>query len=132
MVLRAGQAIPSQGKLVQRGEGVALVLSGCALSVWKKGGKQWKAWNPRSVTASLQLSGGAGGRLHVVSCYAPTRAASRKDKEAFWIPSSLQYQQQRIMSSSLISMTQVGSREINNEELWDGARVHMGLVLTMM
>ena len=32
----------------------------------------------------LQVIGSAGSRIHMVSCYAPTRAASREDKEAFF------------------------------------------------
>ena len=43
VALTAGRTTPAQGELVQRGEGVALVLRGLALDTWKKGGKQWKA-----------------------------------------------------------------------------------------
>ena len=84
VVLTAGRSTPAQGQPVQRGEGVALVLRGLGLSAWRRGGKLWKAWSPRCVSASLQMDESAQSRLHVISCYAPTRAASREDKEAFF------------------------------------------------
>ena len=52
---------------------------GC-LEAW---GKQWKAWSSRCVSALLAFTGRTG-RLHVLSCYAPTRAAQREDKEDFF------------------------------------------------
>ena len=76
MVLTAGRNTPAQGEIVHRGEGVALVLRGLALAGWKRAGKWWKTWSSRCVSACLQMNGSAGSRLHVVSCYAPTRAAS--------------------------------------------------------
>ena len=47
-------------------------------------GKQWKAWSSRVVSACLQMGEASGGRLHVVSCYALTRAARREVKDAFF------------------------------------------------
>lgn len=84
VVLTSGRNTPAQGETVQRGEGVALVLRGLALGAWRRSGKQWKAWSPRCVSACLQMDGSAGSRIHIVSCYAPTRAASREVKEAFF------------------------------------------------
>ena len=50
---------------------------------WKAGGKQWKAWSWRLVTATL-LSGRANSDpIHILSCYAPTFSASRADKNKF-------------------------------------------------
>ena len=60
------------------------MLSGLALDEWKKGGKQWKVWSSRCVSACLLMPGSRRRKLHVVSCYAPTMAASREDKEAFF------------------------------------------------
>ena len=40
VVLTAGRPTPAEGVTVQRGEGVALVLMGPALTAWKRGGKQ--------------------------------------------------------------------------------------------
>ena len=84
VVLTAGRTTPAQGEPVQRGEGVALVLRGLGLDAWKKGGKQWKAWSSRCVPACLLMPGSRRRKLHVVSCYTLTRAASREDKEAFF------------------------------------------------
>ena len=50
------------------------------MEAWRRTGRQWKAWSSRAVSVCLQVGGGGGARerLHdVVSCYAPTRAASR-------------------------------------------------------
>ena len=69
---------------MQGGEGVVIVLLGPAIIAWKRAGKQWKAWGPRAVSACLQVGEGMKTKLHVVSCYAPTRAASRQVKDAFY------------------------------------------------
>ena len=48
------------------------------MSAWKAGGSQWKAWSSRLITTTLEVS---GGRLHVLSGYAPTFAATREEKD---------------------------------------------------
>ncbi len=78
-VVTSGRAAPAKGEPVQ---GVALVLRDIAMDTWKKGGKQWKTWSSRCVSACLQFAG-CDRKLHVMSCYAPTRAASRLDKDKF-------------------------------------------------
>ena len=52
-----------------------------AVQAWKEGGSQWKSWSSRLVTACLQVG---KKKLHVVSSYAPTRAASREEKDKFY------------------------------------------------
>ena len=84
IVLASGRDTPPVGEPVQRGEGVALVLTGPAIAAWKDGGEQWKAWSSRLVSTKLQLSSKQTGKLHVLSCYAPTRAASRIEKDEFY------------------------------------------------
>ena len=86
VVLTAGKKTPGEGENVVRGEGVALVLS----DAWKRGGSQWSACSSRAVSACLQVGKGAAGRLHVVSCYAPTRAASRETKREVCVDERLQ------------------------------------------
>ena len=83
VVLTAGQKMPAEGERVVRGEGVALVLSGPAVEVWKRVGSQWTACSSRAVSTCLQVGKGAAGRLHVMSCFPPTRAARREDKMPF-------------------------------------------------
>ncbi len=68
VVLTSGRAAPAKGEPVQRREGVALVLRDIAMDAWKKGGKQWKAWSSRCVSACLQFAG-CGRKLHVMSCH---------------------------------------------------------------
>ena len=123
VILTAGRSTPAQGQAVQRGEGVALVLRGLGLSAWRRGGKLCKAWSPRCVSASLQMDESAQSRLHVVSCYAPTRAASREDKEAFFqelenIISSVPSQEKYVLLGDFNA--RVGSRE--SDEQWAGVR----------
>ena len=84
MVLTAGRERPSEGDDMQKGEGVAIVLLGPVIDAWKRAGKQWKTWGPRAVSACLQVGEGMKTKLHVLSCYAPTRAASRQVKNTFY------------------------------------------------
>ena len=124
VVLTAGRTTPAQGEPVQRGEGVALVLRGLALEAWKRGGKQWKAWGSRCVSTCLLLPGGRGRKLHVASCYAPTRAASREDKEAFFqvldgFISSLPSRESYVILGDFNA--RVGSRESEDEQ-WSAVR----------
>ena len=121
VVLTAGRKTPGEGENVVRGEVVALVLSGLAVDAWKRGGSQWSAWSSRAVSACLQVGKGATGRLHVVSCYAPTRAASREAKDTFF------QEIENILSAVLQGEKYVlmgdfnGSRECVGD-LWDGVR----------
>ena len=81
VVLAAGRPIPAAGEPMKWGEGVAIVLSGPA---WRTAGEQWKAWSSRLVSACLQTGSRKADHLHVLSCYAPTRAASRAAKDEFF------------------------------------------------
>ena len=83
IVLAAGRPTPPVGEPRQRGEGVVITLSGPAVKAWKAGGEQWKAWSSRLVTATLQPGRANSDRIHILSCYAPTFAASRADKNKF-------------------------------------------------
>ena len=110
---------------MQRGEGVALVLRGLAVSAWRRVGKQWKAWSPRCVSACLQMSRGAKSRLHVVCCYAPTGAASREDKEAFFLELdtiifSVPVEEKYVILGDFNA--RVGSRKSGNDEQRSGVR----------
>ena len=51
------------------------------MNAWKAGGSLWKAWSLRLVTASLEVG---SGRLYVLSCYAPTFAVPREEKDKFY------------------------------------------------
>jgi len=84
VVLTAGRKVPSGSGVRQRGEGFAIVLAGPAVHAWKSGGCMWKAWSSRLVVATLDVGRGSCGRLHVLSCYAPTFAASREEKDHFF------------------------------------------------
>ena len=43
VVFAVGRCVPGDGVVKQRREGVAVVLSGVAVSAWKDAGKSWKA-----------------------------------------------------------------------------------------
>ena len=53
VVLTASRDVPGIGHMKQRGERVAIVLTGPAIGAWKAGGKCWKAWNSRIISAIL-------------------------------------------------------------------------------
>ena len=84
IVLAAGLPVPPPGQHLQRGEGVALVLNGRAVRAWREAGEQWKAWSQQLVLARLQTGSRRKDTLHVLSCYAPTRAAHRVEKDKFF------------------------------------------------
>lgn len=44
IVLAAGRETPQGDQPKHRGEGVAIVLTGHAVTAWKAGGKQWRSW----------------------------------------------------------------------------------------
>ena len=83
-VLTAGRKVPDDNATKQRGEGVAIVLSGRAADAWKAGGSKWKAWNSRIITATLPVGDHGIKHLHVLSCYAPTFRSRRGEKEEFF------------------------------------------------
>ena len=130
VLLTSSRVIPASGEAVQRGEGVALVLRRLALDAWKRGGKQWKVWNSRCVSACLQLAGCGSQKLHVVSCYAPTRAASREDKEAFLqvlddFLSSVPSKESFVILGDFNAC--VGSRDGDEGDVWTDVRGPHGL-----
>ena len=54
-MIASGRPVPGAGVVNQRGEGVAIVLSGPAVGAWRPVGNGWKAWNSRLVSATLKL-----------------------------------------------------------------------------
>ena len=122
VLLTAGRPTPADGTPIKRGEGIALVLLGPALAAWRCGGKQWKVWSSRCVSAILEFPGHAG-RLHALSCYAPTRAASREDKDNFLnqldvfitsVPAGDYY----VILGDFNA--HVGSRSVDEDDRWSG------------
>ena len=124
VVLAAGRPVQAVGKPRKRGEGVAIVLDGPAIIAWRAAGQQWKAWSSRLVSTQLQFGSRRADHLHVLSCYVPTRAASRVTKDEFFqdleralssIPSVAPY----ILLGDFNA--RVGSRT-GAHDLWDGVR----------
>ena len=110
VILISGREKPAVGESMQRGKGVA--------------GRQWKAWSSRMVSACLQVGEGSGGILHVVSCYAPTRAASREMKDEFFLElghmlSSIPSGEKYVVLGDFNA--RVGSREYVGDH-WDAVR----------
>ena len=127
MVIAAGRPVPGAGAVMQRGEGVAVVLSGAAVEAWRSGGCRWKAWSSRLVSVTMKVGGGCTDVLHVVSCYAPTFAASREEKENFY--SKLQEVLSCIPSQECFVLlgdfnARVGSRSGDDKEWWDERGPH--------
>ena len=70
------------------------------------------------ITATLEVS---GGRLHILSCYAPTFAATREEKDNFF--DMLQAALSSIPSEECYVMlgdfnARVGSRSVNHDDWW--------------
>ena len=84
VVLTAERETPQEYQPRQRGEGVAIVLTGHAITAWKAGGEQWRAWGSRIVKATLGGGVHTSTRIHILSCYAPTFGASRAEKDTFY------------------------------------------------
>ena len=119
-VLTSGRKTPSVGENSHRGEGVAIVLMGWAVEAWKACGSKWRAWSPRLVSACLQVG---KNTLHVASCYAPTRTASREKNKFF---SDLDDMLCLIPEEDMYVIlgdfnARVGSREEASED-WSGVR----------
>ena len=60
VLLTAGCPVPAPGEPIQRREGVALVLTGPAITAWRAAGLQWKAWSSRLISARLQAGNKKG------------------------------------------------------------------------
>lgn len=121
IVLTSGRDVPEEDQAYQRGEGVAIVLIDWAVNAWKTAGSQWKSWSSRTISACLKVG---NERLHVISCYAPTRSARREEKDQFYdeldaILSSIPTDEKYILLGDFNA--RVGSREQNGEQ-WDGVR----------
>ena len=54
VVLTAGRPIPEIEHVRQRGEGVAIMLSGLAVTASKARSSKWKPWSPRMVSVSIK------------------------------------------------------------------------------
>ena len=57
VVLTAGRPVPAVGEPIQRGEGVALVLTGPAIQAWRAAGQHWRAWSSRLISADRKQEG---------------------------------------------------------------------------
>ena len=129
IVIAAGRPVPPVGVTRQRGEGVAIVLSGPAVQAWEAGGRQWRAWSSRLVTVTLLTGKRTPDRIHILSCYAPTFAASRADKEKF--KDEVQQAMNAIPPSECYVImgdfnARVGSR-LSEGDLWTSVRGPHGL-----
>ena len=76
-VLHSGHDVPQSGDVIQRGEGVAIVLDPLMGRLWRDSGKTWSAISSRVVSARLQLCLVDSIKLNVtiVSVYDPTHRA---------------------------------------------------------
>ena len=85
VVLTAGRDVPGLGHVKERGEIAGqIILTGPAIGAWKAGCKCWKAWNSRIVSTILVSGSHSQDHIYVLSCYAPTYASSREEKEEFF------------------------------------------------
>jgi hypothetical protein len=128
VVLASGKNVHSVSETVQREEGVALVLMGQASGAWRRGDSNGRD-GVQGVCQQSCRRIRARITMHVVSCYAPTRTASREVKDAFFqelesiifsMPSGETY----ILLGDFSA--RVGSRE-NTDDEWRKVRGPHGL-----
>ena len=89
MILTSARCTPSEGECAQRGERTE--GRGCSTSAQREGSGSIKVRRTTMESLEFEVSAGstAGGqetvsRINVVTCYAPTRAASREDRDTFF------------------------------------------------
>ena len=94
VVLAIGRQVPGPGEPLQRGEcrsralqrgepeNVALVLSGPAMGAWREAARE--VVEGLEFATHLYPVADRQGEVYVISCYAPTRAASRAQKDQFY------------------------------------------------
>ena len=129
-MLAAGREIPQGNQPRLRGEGVAIVLTGNAITAWKSGGEQWKSWGARIIKATLGGSNRHTSCIHILSCYAPTYASSRVEKDNFF--DHLQEALDEIPPKEPYVIlgdfnARVGARNHVEEDQWQGSRGPHGL-----
>ena len=122
VLLTAGRPTPASGEQMQRGE--AIVLSSPAIAAWRAAGERWKAWTSRLVSAPLQTGNKKGDHFHMLSCYAPTQAASREVKDANTdsYPPQMNPDEPYILLGGLIA--RIGSCDGHNDPLSRGRGHH--------
>ena len=49
------EPVPGSDHSRHRGKDVAITLHGHAINAWRDGGSQWKAWNSRLISASMDV-----------------------------------------------------------------------------
>ena len=89
-ILHSGRPIPDSGEMIERNEGVGIVLDPRTSEAWRGTGGVWKAVSSRVVLARMKLEGRCGERtttpcyVSVVSVYAPTHRSSQEKKNEFY------------------------------------------------
>ena len=70
VVLAAGKPVVGTRPVRQRGEEVAIIMSGAAVGAWEAGDRRWRAWSSRLMTATSKVAqeNGSSSFLHVLSC----------------------------------------------------------------
>ena len=63
---------------------MAIDLFEWTVEAWKNGRCQWKFLGFKDCICSVEGGEQVFFHMHVVCCYAPTRAASREDKDRFF------------------------------------------------
>ena len=134
IVLASGRPVPPPGEPLQRGEGVALVLSGLAVRAWREAGEQWNACSQRIVSVRLQTGRKQSDTLHVLSFMRQQEQPAEQRRTSFLMTSSRHCLPYRLISPMLslgISM-----------HVWDPGRqmmtpglmseAHMGMGSPMM
>ena len=93
-ILHSGRTIPGDGDIIERNEGVGIVLDPLLADAWRRAGEVWKGVSSRIIMARVKLDDRSGRQIGrniirpthatILSVYAPTHRSSQEKKEEFY------------------------------------------------
>ena len=127
-VVHSGRPVPAAGDVIQRGEGVGIVLDPVMSEAWRSAGEVWKVVSSRIVMLRLLLTEkevpGLGSRplyITLLSVYAPTHRSCPDLKSEFY--NDLQVSLDFVPKGDLLIMVgdfnaRVGSNIRGEDSVW--------------
>ena len=93
-ILHSGRPVPGDGDIIERNEGVGIVLDPLLADAWRRAGEVWKGVSSRIIMARVKLDDRTRRQIGrniirpthatIISVYAPTHQSSLEKKEEFY------------------------------------------------